>query len=266
MFQSHKIVSVAIGALYAILLYRLSVPQPVFRVMLPVFLLFCLAASYYNKKYLHQINKYNFWVLVRSVLIFFSGFAIFFLLPTPVLRTLFLITAFLVISLAEVNLGNFAESLVINETLLIAFGLLLGFAAMGQYFPDFHQIALHLGRWHLLNWQFSLQPLYLLGIFLAIFLLSRAFYEFIPQRDKTKWVAATALSLFCAELFWAESFLPLHYSAQGLILLCLFYFCLILNYYHFFQTLTIKKVQFHLMLVALAIVIVVLATPWKILT
>jgi len=137
--------------------------------------------------------------------------------------------------------GQFYENMVIDETLLIAFGLLLGLAGAAQFFPDFHRIAAHLGRWQLLSWQFSLQPLYLLGVFLVTLLLSRAFYEFVPQPNKTKWVAALALGLFSAEIFWAESFLPLHYSAQGLILLCLFYFCLILNYYHLFQTLTVKK-------------------------
>ncbi len=266
MFQKHKIISAVIGVLYAAVLWRLSNPQPVFRIMLPVFLLFCGAVAYYNKKYLLSVQKYNPWILTRSVLQFFSGFAIFFMLPTPVFRGWFLASAAVVIFLAEVNLGNFTENMVINETLLIAFGLLLGLSAAGQFFPDFHQIAVHLGRWHLLNWQFSLQPLYLLGVFFVTLLLSRAFYEFVPQPDKTKWVAALALSLFSAELFWAESFLPLHYSAQGLILLCLFYFCLILNYYHLFQTLTVKKIQFHLVLVALAITIVALATPWKILT
>lgn len=263
--QQHKIISFVIGFGYVAMLWQLSLPQPVFRVLLPVFLLFCLAAAYYNRRYLRSIEKYNVWVLLRSILLLLSGLAIFFLLPTPAFRNLFLLSAFFMVSFVELNLGNFSENLLVNETLLVGFGLFVGLSAAAQYFPDFQRLSLHLGKWHLLDWQFSLQPLYLLGVFVAALFLARAFYEFIPQGSRTKWVAGLAIGLFCSELFWAESFLPFHYSVLALILFCLFYFCLILNYYYLFHSLTLKKIQFHLLLVGLAIALVILATPWKIL-
>jgi hypothetical protein len=164
--------------------------------------------------------------------------------------------------LFQLNLGRYAETLLLNETLVVIFGFFVSLMAWNQYFPALKVISFTLGKWHLFNWQFSMQPFYLLGVFAATSVISRAFYEFIPQPPKTKWIAAVALGLFCAELFWALSFLPFHYSAQAVILFCLFYFCLILNYYYLFNTLTLKKIQFHLALIVIASGLVVIATPW----
>lgn len=264
MFKHHKIISFVAGLLYVVVLQELSVPQPVFRFMVPAFLVFCLLAGYYNKKYLEHIQKYNKWVVLRSMLLFVSGFLIFLLLPNSVFRGLFLVSAFFVISLTELSLGSFSENLTLNETLLIIFGYFTSFTAWAQYFPGVRQFAVSLGKWHLFDWQFSFEPLYLLGVFFSAMLLTRAFYEFIPQSDKTKWVAAVALGLFSAETFWALGFLPLHYSAQAIVLFCLYYFCLILNYYYLFQILTIKKIQFHLILIVLACALAAIATPWQI--
>lgn len=266
MFKNHKHISLAIGLLYLLVLQWFSGPEPVFRFLAPAFLVFCALVAYYNKAYLQSIKKYNFWAMLRPLMLFASGFGIFFLLPTAGFRLLFLIPTFAIIFLVELNLGNFAENFLINETLIIAFGFFICLAAFNQYFPYFARVPVFLGKYHVFDWQFSMEPLYLAGVFLSVTALSRAFYESIPQNDKTKWIGAVLLGLFSAELFWVLSFLPLHYSAQAVILFSVFYFCLILNYYHLFHSLSLKKIQFHLILIILACGLVVLATPWKILT
>lgn len=264
MQKYHKSISVIIGLIYSLLLFKFSVAQPVFRFLAPAFLVFCAAVFYYNRYYLKSVNKYNVWILTRSVFLFFSGLAIFTLLPNGFFRGVFLTSCFFVISFFELALGNFSENLMLDETLLVIFGLFLGFTAAEQYFPYLHEVAWHLGNRQIFSIELSLQPLYLAGIFFSSLLLARSFYDFIPQGPKTKWTVSVVLGLFSAELFWALTFLPLHYSALALILFCFFYFCLILNYYNLFQSLTLKKIQFHLLLIVAACGIAVLATPWKI--
>lgn len=266
MFKYHNYISISAGLIYLIMLQSFSSPQPVLRFLLLALFVYSAVFTYYNRLYLIYLQKYNFWVLLRSALLYISGFGIFVLLPTSMARLLFLVSACLLIILFEISLGNFAENLFINETLIIAFGFFIFLAALNQYFPYSQQFAWHLGKLRVLGWKFSMQPFYLLGTFLAALFLSRSFYEFIPQGEKTKWTAALAMGLFCAELFWALSLLPFHYATQALVLFSVYYFCLILNYFYLFNTLTLKKIQFHLILIILVCGITVLATPWKILS
>jgi hypothetical protein len=264
MNKYHKFISLAVGLLFAAILQVFSTPQPVFRILAPAFLAFCAAATYYNKRYLESLGKNNFWVLLRPVLLFLSGFGDFFLLPSGGFRAAFLISAVAVIFLVELALGNFSENLLINETLVIGFGFFTALTAFNQYFINGGGFTVF-GRPLFGNLHFGLQSFYLGLTFLSVLLLSRSFYEFLPQPPRVKWASAASLGLFCAEMFWALSFLPFHYSAQAVILFCVFYFCLILNYFHLFNALTLKKAQFHLFLIILACGIAVLATPWKIL-
>jgi hypothetical protein len=50
-----------------------------------------------------------------------------------------------------------------------------------------------------------------------------------------------------------------------LVLFNIFYLCLILNYYHLFHLLNFKKIQFHLVLIAVCVLLVIFSTPWSIL-
>ncbi len=264
MFKHHKYISVIIGLLFVIVLQELSVPQPIFRFLLPIFLIYGMAVSYYNLAYLRFVGKYNRWVVLRPFLLFWSGLGVFLLLPNSGWRGFFLTFAFLMIVLVELNLRNFTENLLVNETLIIAFGFFVSFAGFNQYLPQ----AAGMPFWPLwrYNLHLSLQPAYLAGVFFTTTLVVRSFYEFIPQSLRTKWVAAVILGLFSSELFWSLSFLPFHYSAGALVLFAIFYFCLILNYYYLYHTLTFQKIQFHLALIALACGIAILATPWRVLS
>lgn len=242
-------VSVIIGLLYLMVLQGFSTPQPVFRFLVPAVLLFALLVSFYNYLYLRSLQKYDIWTVLRPFLLLLSGFGVFLLMPSAGLRGLFLVVTTAIVAFFEYSLGSFSENLLVNEILVIALGFFLSFCAFSQYFPDIPQ--------------FSLQPLYVIGVFVFTFLLSRSFYEIIPHSPQFKLVNSLAVSLFCTEAFWALTFLPFHYSIAAVLLFNLFYLCLILNYYYLFQTLNFKKIQFHLALALFSSMIVLLATPWK---
>lgn len=221
-------------------------PEPVFRFLAPAFLIYAAAVFWYGKQYLKSLEKYNIWIQARSMLLLASAFGLFLVIPSDGLRGLFLILAVITIAAFQIFLGDTAENLLLYETLIIAFGLFFSLAAFMQYIPGF-------GPW------------YVMAVFAAVFLLSRSFYELVPRQEKTKLIGSVAMGLFSSQMFWALSFLPLHFSALALLLFNFFYFCLTLNYYHLFHVLNFKKMQFHLFLIIACSVVVVLATPWSIL-
>lgn len=230
-----------------ILVQEFSYPRPVFRFLAPGLIVFLSVLTAYNWWYLKSISKYNIWTLLRPILFFMGAFALFNIIPVEFLRGLFLLSAVFLGSIFQIFLGNFAENLLINETLIIAFALCMSAAAYAlQYFPSF-EIA------------------YLLIIFAGTAITTRAFYEFTPLDNSQKLVASFVIALLCTESFWAMSFLPLHFSAIGLLMFNLFYFCFILNYYYIFNTLNIRKFQFHTALFAACSLFILLLTPWRIL-
>ncbi len=258
MIKYHNIISLIIGLGFFLILQNFSI----FRFLLPAFLIYTLLVAWYNKWYLTQSQKYNFWMILRPFLLLWSGFGIFLILPSVGLRNVFIIVSIVVVMFFELMVGNAAENLLLNETLVISLGFYIAFGAFDQYFLKIENLNLPL-HLHLQN--IPLQPFYALGIMLSTFLLARSFYEFIPKSNHSKNLAALILSLLCVELFWALSFLPFHYPFLAIILFNLFYFCLIMNHYHFFNTLNLKKIQFHLVLIIIITGLVALSTPWKIL-
>jgi len=244
--KHHKLISIGIGLMFLLVVQSFSAPEPIFRFLVPAFLFYLFLAAAYNRWYLKQIQKYNFWVLLLPELLMAAGFGIFLTTPSQNLRGLFLTATVVFVSLTEIILGNMSENLMLNQTLIIAFGLFFGFFGAYYYTPGF-------------------EPLYLIGVFLGAALLARVFYESVPRPEKTKLVGAVIIGLFCAELFWVLNFLHFHFSVLSLILFNAFYFCLILNYYHLFNNLNFKKVQFHLLLIVFCSLVAVLATPWNIL-
>lgn len=243
--KHHKLISFGIGLMFLLVVQNFSLPVPIFRFLLPAVLLYLAITAAYNRWYLKQIQKYNFWALILPELMMAVAFGFFLVIHSQNLRGLFLTATVIFITFAEIVLGNMTENLMLNQTLVIAFGLFLSFFGAYYYTPSF-------------------EPVYLIGIFLGVGFLVRAFYESVPQPEKTKLIGAIAIGLFCAELFWVLNFLQFHFSVLSLILFNIFYFCLILNYYHLFHNLNFKKVQFHLFLVAVCSALVVLVTPWTI--
>jgi hypothetical protein len=245
MLKYHNLISFGFGLLFLLVLQKFATPEPIFRFLVPAFLLFVVAVTFYNNWYLRKIGKYNFWVLLRAILLLLSGFGLFLIIPSESIRGLFLILTVFIITFLQMLLGNQAENILLNETLLIAFGLIFAFFGAYHYFP-------------------TNEPLFLAGIFFCSFLLSRSFYEFIPKPAQTKLVGALILGFFCSQLFWTLNFLPFHFSVLSALLFNIFYFCLILNYYHLFHILNFKKIQFHLLLILACDAAILLATPWRI--
>jgi len=82
---------------------------------------------------------------------------------------------------------------------------------------------------------------------------------------RTKWISAVCLGLALTEVFWAASFLPLHYSALGLLAFNVFYCAWTLCYYFLYNHLTVKKVQYHVVLALVFTALIMAVTPWQIL-
>ncbi len=247
MEKYHKVFSVAFALAFLILLQQFPTLRPLFRILAATFVVFAIALSFYNQWYLKKIGKYNFWASAVPTLFYTSAFVFFLAVPTDFLKGLLLILAVTLGSLFEIFLGNFSENFSLNQHLIMAFGFFFAFCAFNFYFPSFY----------VLN---------LFGIFVSSAVLTRSFYEFLPKSSKVKLVSSLCIGLFCSEFFWALSFLPFHFSILTLLLFNLFYLCLMLNYYFVFQTLTFKKLQFHLALIIACSALALIVTPWKILT
>lgn len=245
-----------LGLIFLGLLQTFSKPYPVFRFLLPVFLLLAFFVSVYNKKYLQHIQKYNFWVLFRPILLMVAGFGMFILLPISPVRAVFLLATVLLIFAYELFLGNFSENILISETLIISYGLAFSLFGINAYFPFFKN--------GFLENTFSMQALYSFFLFISFYLVTRAFYSFIPEDGKNQNISALVISFFASQLFWVLSLLPLHFSILALLLTNFFYFCLILNYYFVFNTLNTKKIYFHFIFIVLTSAIALLSTPWKV--
>jgi hypothetical protein len=246
MVNLHKIVSVALGLVFMITLQAFSNPQPVFRFLIPAFIVVLAITFFYNRYYLRVQNKYKLWVAVRPLLLQVSAFLFYIVLLNSFFRGIFFVVAVFLIAIFEMFLAKYSENIFLNETLLGAFGFCFAFLAFSQeYF-------------------YTYTPLFAVGIFVALFLLARSFYEFLPITDKAKTLNALLIAFLSAQVFWVVNFLPFHYSAISLLLLNFFYVALVLNYYYLLHTLSKQKIKFYLSLSAISMVLVFSATPWSI--
>ena len=245
MINYHKIFSICLGLLFLVVLQVFSTPQPIFRFLLPAFLGVLVATFFYNRWYLRQLDKYNFWIIIRPLLLEASGFFIYLLLFDSFFRGVFLITSVFLIAGFEIMLANFSENLMLNETLVAAFGFCFAFFGF-------------------LWWAPSLSYLYFAGLFLSLLFLARCFYDFLPLDAGAKWINSLVVGFLSVQIFWAASFLPFHYSALAVLLLDFFYLALVLNYHNLFHTLTPQKAKFYFSLAIISLVVVFSATPWTI--
>ena len=241
----HLVISAAIAILFLVVVQVFASPLPVFRFLVPAFLLFTGAVALYNRWYLRKQEQWNVWVWLRVPFFLLAWFGLFFLIPSGLGRGLFLLTSLPIIFFFESLTGNTGQQLGWNEFLLTCAALLLTLFGFSYYF---------------------MLPgvLYLLVVFLVISVLVRSSLELVPHPPLVKWVASLSIGLFATELFWAVSFLPLHYTALGIFTFNVLYVLWIIYYHYLYRTLTSKQVQFHLVLaVALALVMLV-STPWSI--
>jgi hypothetical protein len=243
----HKIISAAWAISFVIVVQIFATPRPSFYYLLPAVAVFLLGLSGYNIWYLKRRSKYNLWVWLRYTFFVLGWFGVFFLISGSVTRGAFLIAGVLLMYFFESLLGNPGEQLLFNEVLLTSGTVIMAIVGLSQYF---------------------LLPgvVYLSAMFVSIALITRASYEFVPHTEYVKWLCSLLIGLFITQVFWASSFLPLHYSALAIIMFNAFYLTWALFYYFLYHHLTPKKIQFHLILAGVFTVVIFLSTPWSILS
>jgi len=242
----HSIISALIGVLFVVVLQAFAAPVPVFRFLLPAFIIYLGAVTAYNHWFLREGTAYNIWTLVRPGLFILGWFGLYFIIPNTGWRGVFLLLAAAVIYFMERLLGNQGEQLVFNETLIISFAGFMTLTALSHYY---------------------LIPgtAYLAAVFVWTAAVARSSYELTPVSSRAKWINSICLAFVMAELFWACSFLPLHYSALGLLMFNTFYCAWTLCYHFLYNHLTAKKIQYHVVLSLLFTALILAVTPWRIL-
>ncbi|HEX3099482.1 MAG TPA: hypothetical protein VHQ41_00735, partial [Patescibacteria group bacterium] len=197
-YRIHLIVSAVIAILFLVVTQIFASPLPVFRFLLPAFLAYVIAVAGYNRWYLTREGvELNVWLWLRLPIFLFTWFGLFFLVPSGLGRGMFLLISLPIIFFFESLVGNTGQQLGWNEFLLTLAALMLSLFGFSYYFqlPG---------------------VLYLLGVFLAVAVVVRSSLELVPHERIVKWLASLAIGLFATELFWAISFLPLHYSALAI--------------------------------------------------
>lgn len=247
MQKQHSLTSIIFAAGFFLLMWQLLLTSnPVFRFLVPAFFFYGFSLAWYNRWYLITQDKYNTWLWLRQLMFIVAGFGMLLAFPDAFSRSIFLVITAVLIAVFEMLLVNPAENILLNQTLLTAFGMFTGLFAAYYYSPAF-------------------EPEYLAIVCVATAVLTRSFYEPSPHSAKTKILASLVLALFCGELFWALNFLQFHFSVLGLMLFNFFYFFLMINYYYLYKTLNFKKIQLHLAVLSVCFVVILLVTPWKIL-
>lgn len=246
--KHHKLISALFSIAFLVIVQLFAAPLPVFRYLLPSFLLYLAILTGYNIWYLKLAGHYNLWWLVRPVLFLSGWFGLFFILPNETWRGLFLLLGLPIIYLVEFLVGNSGQQFLLNETLISAFAIFMALTSFSHTFVTLPFVV------------------YLAICFSATLLLIRASYEAVPRPGPARWYSAAILALLTTEMFWVLSFLPLHFSALGLILFNVFYFCWVLYYYALYDHLNLKQVQYHIVLGIIFTALILVVTPWRILT
>ncbi len=241
----HIVISAAIATVFIVIVQIFASPLPVFRFLVPAFILYLLAVAGYNYWWLKFNQQFNFWLWVRTPLFLLAWFGLFFMIPSGLGRGLFLLTSLPIITFFESLVGNNGQQLGWNEFLLTMIALLLSLFGFSYYFmiPG---------------------VIYLALVFTSVVVVVRASFELVPHESLVKWVAALALGLFTTELFWAVSFLPLHYSVLAVFVFNALYVLWIIYYHYLYKTLSRKQITFHLILALVLAVVIFMSTPWTI--
>lgn len=246
-YRIHLIISAVIAVLFLVIVQMFATPLPVFRFLVPAFLGYLIVVAIYNRWYTRKQGTWNVWLWLRLLLFLSSWFGLFFLIPSGLGRGLFLLISIPIIFFFESLVGNSGQQLGWNEFLLTIAALLLTLFGFSYYYvlPG---------------------VLYLLTVFISVAIVVRSSLELVPHDPVVKWIASLSLGLFATELFWAISFLPLHYTALAIFAFNVLYVLWIIYYHYLYKTLTPKQVQFHLVLAFVLAVVIFIATPWSIQT
>lgn len=243
---SHKIISAVFAIAFVVIVQWFASPLPVFRFLVPAFLIYLGALFFYNYKYLKSQNNLSWWLLVRVPVFVLIWFGLLFIIPIVPARVSMLLLSIPVIFFFETLVANKGQQLGWSLFLFSLVSLLLSLYGFNFYFP--------------------LNGLVYLGlIFGGVLTLVRISLESVPHPNNVKWLAGLVLALFSAEMFWVLQFLPLYFSVLAIINFIILFLLWVIYYHYLYQTLSKKQIQFYLLLAFGLSIIILLSSPWTIL-
>lgn len=243
--KTHAIISAVIAVAFVVVVQLFATPQPLFRFLLPAFVIYMGGVGIYNWYYLKRNESLKFWLWLRFPLLLLSWFGVYFLISDAWPRSLFLVATLPVLYFFESLIGNTGQQLGLNEFLLTLGTLLLALFGLSYYF--------------------ILPGLFFLALVLfAVTITVRSSLELVPHDTAVQWVVAVAIGFFAAQLFWVMGFWPLHYTVSAVITFVALYVGWMLYYHYLYHTLTNKQIQFYLFFASVLILIALLTTTWSI--
>lgn len=241
----HKIISGILAIAFVVVVQWFAVPVPVFRLLIPAFIIYLGIITLYNWRYLISQQAFSYWLLVRLPIFLLVWFGLLFVIPFGFIRSLFLLSSLVIIFFFETLAANKGQQLAWSLFLVSLASLQLALFGFSFYFP-LHGLV------------------YLLLNFVGILLLVRTAIDTVPHSNGVKWLAGLVLGLFAAEIFWALQFLPLHFSVLAVISFMIMYLLWAIYYHYLYQTLTAKQIQLSVFLVLFLSAVILLSSPWTI--
>lgn len=244
--RNHKIFSALLAVAFVVIVQWFASPMPVFRFLIPAFLLYLAVVMFYNWRYFKFLNNFHWWLFLRLPIFLIFWFSLLFVIPLGFGRALFLLVSIPIIFFFETLVENTGQQIGWNIFLLSLASLLVGLYGFNFYFPLTGLV-------------------YLFLLFAGTMLLVRASVETVPHPNNVKWLASLVLGLFSAQLFWVLQFLPLHFSVLAVLNFNILYLLWAIYYHYLYQTLTAKQIQFNILLALGLSIVILLSSPWSIL-
>lgn len=241
---SHRVVSMVSAVVLPLVLYNMALPKPVFRFLVPTFVLLVVMVEVFSWQTLKELGGVRVWALVRSGLFYISWALLFFLMPSPFLQGVYIFTSIPILYVGQRLVAYTGETVLITHTILTGFGIVMGVVASEFYF---HASGLFMSS----------------ILFLVYFLLARATYVFVPVSSRVRLASSLLVALCAVELYVAILYLPFHYTVTGFLAFLAFYLVWLLTYYWQFEVLTFARVKFYLLICLLFVLGLLLVTPWS---
>ncbi len=243
-WTSHRVVSIVSALVLPVVLYNMAIPQPIFRFMVPVFVLLVGTIELLTWRTLRSFGEARVWAIVRSSLFYLSWVLIFFLIPNTFFQGLYIVISIPILYIGQQLVAYTGETVLITHTILASFGIIMGIVASEYYF---HASGLVMST----------------ILFIVYFLLARATYVFVPQSSVVRSVTSLLVALCAVEVYIAILYLPFHYTVVGFLTFTSFYLIWLFTYYWQFGVLTFARVKFYLFISILFTIGLLLATPWQ---
>lgn len=224
-------------------------PKPVFRYMAIAFGIYLITVaiySYWQLKTAGNVSK--LWPIIGLMLFFISWAGLFLLPPTYFLQYSVLALLVPLSYFMQRTLTNVGENILFNRVIFTSAAFFVTLTAGSTLYFSMPDV------------------LYLAIVFIFSSSLARSAYELTPLDSQAKLISSLVIGMFSTEWFWVLSFLPFHYSVLGLLAFYGFYLLWYLNYSYLFHSLSNKKLIFSTLLALGCIGLVLLFTPWRVVT